>query len=48
MTLFGNDLLISYTFDRKRNTGLIAFSFLKNKNVINNIRQEFKRFLNPQ
>jgi hypothetical protein len=40
-TVFGKNILISYTFDKKRQTGLIAFSFLKDKNVIQNIKNEF-------
>lgn len=40
-TIFGKDLLISYTFDKENNKGLIAFSFLKDANTIKYIQEEF-------
>lgn len=41
-TIFGKDILISYTFDKENNKGLIAFSFLSNQNIIDRVREEFK------
>jgi hypothetical protein len=41
LTVFGNNVLINYTFDNNTKKGLIAFSFLKNKEVIEAIENNF-------
>lgn len=40
-TLFGEDVIVSYTFNKKDNTGLIAFSFIKDEETIKKVKENY-------
>lgn len=41
-TVFGEHVVVSYTFDKNLNSGLIAFSFLSNEKSIKSVQDSFK------
>lgn len=43
LTLFSNDVLITYTFDKNSKSGLIAFTFLKDEIKIREIKKVFSK-----
>lgn len=40
-TLFGEDVIVSYTFNKSNNTGLIAFSFIRDKEVLKKVKESY-------
>ena len=40
-TIFGEHVIVSYTFNKNNNTGLIAFSFVRDKEMINKVKETY-------
>ena len=40
-TLFGEHVIVSYTFNKDNNTGLIAFSFIRDEEVIKKVQENY-------